>query len=95
MNMDIVIKTTLIDYLGELNGGVSISIGLTVADDFTFESIYWIHPDGHYLLETEDDFLKLFGAKESTDLPFLKELISDIDFILPSKYDIFKQFLNI
>lgn len=92
--MEITIKTSLIDYIGELNGGVSIAISLTLENDFSFEAIYWIHPDGKYLLETDDNFLKLFGVSDSQDLPFIDELIVDIDSILASKEEIFENFLN-
>lgn len=92
--MEITIKTSLIDYIGECNSGVSIAITLTLENDFTFEAIYWIHPDGQYILEPEDDFLKLFGVQDSKDLPFIKELIVDIDSILEDKEEIFKAFLD-
>jgi hypothetical protein len=92
--MEITIKTSLIDYIGELNGGVSIAIGLTIEDHFSFESIYWIHPDGNFLLEIDSDFLKLFGVSESNELPFYQELIADIDSIIETKDEIFKTFIE-
>jgi hypothetical protein len=92
--MELEIKTSIIDYVGETHGGVSILIGLTVDNGFTFEAIYWIHPTMEYILEIEPDFLKLFGVADSSELPFLNEIIADIDTILPDKEEIFTEFLG-
>lgn len=86
------IKPSLIEYLGEKNNGVSISIALSIYD-FSFESIYWIHPEGWHTLECDTNFLKIFGVKETEDLPFLHDLIDEIETVLPSKKEIFKEFL--
>lgn len=91
--MNLTIKTSLIDYIGELNGGVSIAISLTLEDDFSFEAVYWIHPDGKYIIEVEDDFLKLFGIDDIQNLPFIDELVADINSIISKKEEIFKAFL--
>ena len=91
--MILTIKTSLIDYIGELNGGVSIAISLTLEDDFSFEAVYWIHPDGKYIIEVEDDFLKLFGIDDMQNLPFIDELVTDINSIISKKEEIFKAFL--
>ena len=87
------IKTAILDYMGELNNGVCISITITLYD-YSFQSVYWIHPDGYHTLECEENFLKLFGVTTTERLPFLKELVEDIESILPEKDDIFKEFLN-
>jgi hypothetical protein len=91
--MELELKTSIIDYLGEKHGGVSILIGLTLSDDFTFESILWIHPTMEAVFEAEADFLKLFGVSVSEELPFLSDIISDIETILPSREEIFSEFL--
>jgi hypothetical protein len=90
--MELEIKTSIIDYLGATHGGVSILVGLTVANDYTFEAIYWIHPTADYILEAEADFLKLFGADDAQELPFINELVADIESILPDKNEIFEAF---
>jgi hypothetical protein len=92
--MELEIKTSIIDYNGELHGGVSIVVGLTINNDFTFEAIYWIHPEMDCILEAEPDFLKLFGADNTEELPFLKELVADIDSILPTRTEIFAEILG-
>lgn len=90
---EITIKTGLVDYKGETNGGVSIIVSFTLYD-YSFEGVYWIHPDGYRTLETEPKFLKLFGVDKVDDLPFLELLLNDIDKILPEKKEIFKEFLT-
>ena len=90
---ELTIHTSVIDYLGEVNGGVSISISLTLYD-YSFEAIYWIHPDKYHTLEIDPKFLKLFGVEKTEDLGFLKEMIEDIDKTIPDREEIFKEFLN-
>lgn len=88
---ELVLKTSIIDFLEEVNGGVSILIGITIYE-FTFQCIYWIHPDKLDFLECEKDFLKLFGVEETDKLPFYKELCSDIDILIGDKENIFTEF---
>lgn len=87
------IQTSVVDYLGEVNGGVSILISLTMYD-YSFEGVYWIHPDQYNTLELDPDFLKLFGVEKTEDLVFLYELIEDLNGTIPDTEEIFKQFLN-
>mgnify|MGYP001803437907 CR=1 FL=1 len=84
--MKFVLKTSLINYEEVVNGGVSILMSLTLQDNFSFQCIYWIHPSGEKMLEIDEKFLKIFGIKESKDLP--------LDKILPEHNEIFKEFLN-
>ena len=90
---EITIKTGLVEYKGELNGGVAMTVSITMYE-YSFESVYWIHPDGYNTLETDPNFLKLFGVDKIDDLPFLEMLLQDIDAMLPKKEEIFKEFLT-
>ena len=89
---EIPIQTSIIDYLEPMNGGVPISVCITIYH-FTFQGIYFIHPLGSCYLELEPDFLKLWGSVNTITLPFYEELCKDIDFILPNKELIFKELL--
>lgn len=93
-NDEINISTSIIDYLEPINGGIPIIISITIYE-FTFQAIYWIHPESHYFLECENNFLKLWGETETLNLPFYIELCQDIESLLPDKELIFKEFLNI
>lgn len=88
-----VIKTSLIDWFGKMEGGVGAFIGLTVDGNVTHEGLYWVHPDGRKELELENKFLLHFNAKTSKELPFINELYIDIESILPSRDEIFNKFL--
>jgi len=88
---ELVLKTSIIDFLEEVNGGVSILIAITIYE-FTFQAIYWIHPDNLDLVECEKDFLKLFGVEETDKLPFYKELCSDIGTLIGNRENIFTEF---
>lgn len=90
--MELPVRTGIIDYGTPINGGVPIYISISLYD-FSFESCYWIHPNGDVLLECEERFLKLWGVDDTEKLPFYNELCQDIDVILPKKEDIFNEFL--
>ena len=90
---EITIKSSLIDYLEPINGGIPISICFTILE-FTFQGIYFIHPNNNYFLEIEPNFLKLWGCSDTQSLPFYEELCKDIEKILPIKEDIFKEILK-
>ena len=89
-----IIKTNLIDWQGVIEGGVAIYIGITIDDNKTYESLYWIHPDGSRTLQTDKEFLKLFNVENEEELIFYDALLDDIDSILPDKKQIFELFLN-
>lgn len=91
---EIVLKSSIVDYLEPINGGVPIVVTITIYE-FTFQGIYWIHPEGHYFLECEDNFLKLWGETDTLNLPFYVELCKDIESILPNKEIIFKEIMGI
>ncbi len=93
--MEITIKSSIIDYIGELKGGVAIHISLTLEDKHTFEAVYWIHPDGRAEIEIDEIFVsKLFGSETVEELPFYDELMEDIDSILPDKNELFGEFIQ-
>lgn len=89
-----VIKTSLIDWIGELEGGVGAFIAITIDDTKTLEAIYWVHPDGRRGLKTEAEFLVKFKVKKEEDLPFLEDLLDDIESVLPTKEEMFKTFIS-
>ncbi len=90
----IIIKSSVVDYMEPINGGVPILVAITIYD-FTFQSIYWIHPFLESFLECEDNFLMLWGEDKTEKLPFYDILCKDIESILPDKNDIFREILGI
>jgi hypothetical protein len=87
------IKTSLLEWYGVMQGGVAVFIAITIDDIKTIESIYWVHPNGSRTLHTSTEFLNLFNVEKIEDLVFYKDLLDDIDSILPSRDDIFNTFL--
>jgi hypothetical protein len=94
LDNEITIKTSIADYLEPVNGGVCVLILLSIYH-FNFQGIYWIHPEGHYFLECEANFLKLWGETNTLKLPFYVELCKDIECILPDKKHMFKEILGV
>ncbi len=90
---EISIKTGIIDYSEPINGGVPINISISIYE-FSFEAIYWIHPNGNSLLECEPNFLKLWGVDDTNKIPFYDELVMDIECILPDKNEIFDEIIK-
>ncbi len=90
---EILIKTSIIDYLEPINGGISVLVSITLYE-YSFQCIYWFHPEGHYFLECEDDFLRLWGEEDTLNLPFYTELCKDIESILPDKNLLYDELLK-
>lgn len=82
--MQITIKPSLVEVLGMDSGGVSCNVALTLEDDFSFESVYWAHPNGNRVIETEERFLRLFGAASTAELPFYEDLLVWVAVSLPT-----------
>ena len=87
------IKTSLINYLEPLHGGIPIHVAITMIEEVSLEAIYWIHPEGVRYLEVHNDFLELFEIESIEDFPFINELMDDIDTILPNHEEIFLELL--
>jgi hypothetical protein len=88
------IKTSLIDWIGEMEGGVAVLIGITLNDIKTIDGVYWTHPDGRRGIKLEHIFLRYLRVQREEDIPFIEDLLNDIESILPPKEEIFKQFLE-
>ena len=88
------IKTGLVEYMGEMKGGVSIHISFTIYD-ISFHAVYWIHPQYPPYLECEERFLKLFKVNHIKDVgdEFYQLLLDDINSILPNHDEIYDEFL--
>lgn len=87
------LKTSIIDYLDLINEGVPIHICMNIYS-YSFHAIYWIHREQNSLLECEPNFLKLFSVNSTYDIPFINELIEDIETILPDREEIFSLLTN-
>ena len=87
--MQLTIKPSLVEVLGVDSGGVSCNVALTLEDDFTFESVYWAHPNGNRAIETEERFLRLFGAETTDALPFYDDLLNWVAVSLPTLDELF------
>jgi len=88
-----IIKTSILEWHEIIEGGVSVFIALTIDDNKTYESLYWVHPNGSRTLVADKEFLSLFNVEKTEDLQFYVELMDDIDTILPSRDDIFNAFI--
>jgi hypothetical protein len=91
--MEMTIKTSVVDYMSAVNGGVPILMCFNI-DEYSFEGVYWIHRNGNRALVIEDRFLRLFGVGDTDDLPFLGELHTEIDAVIGDWEEIFKSCLD-
>jgi hypothetical protein len=89
---EIDIYTGIIEYLGVENDGISLLISITIPPKYTFQGVYWFNREDKYILVLEDDFLKLFGVHETNDLPFINDIVKDIELGLPDKEEIYREF---
>jgi len=85
---------TVIDYLGEIGGGVAVILSMKVRDKI-YEIAYWFDPDNNYLISADENFLKDYNLNSIYDYKDYKELAYYIHtFVLDNKKEIFKEFLT-
>jgi hypothetical protein len=85
---------TVIDYLGEIGGGVAVILSMKVQDKI-YEIAYWFDPDDNYLISADENFLKDYNLNSIYDYKDYKELAYYIHtFVLDNKKEIFKEFLT-
>jgi len=85
---------TVIDYLGEIGGGVAVILSMKVQDKI-YEIAYWFDPDNNYLISADENFLKDYNLNSIYDYKDYKELAYYIHtFVLDNKKEIFKEFLT-
>ena len=93
------ISISLIDYIGimpsEEGDGVAVLLSLVIKEN-TYELVYWFNPDNKFRIVIEDKFYQNFpNVKNIYDYEYLIDLLYHIDTqVLPSREEIFKEFLS-
>jgi len=88
------INVSLIDYIGEIDGGVAVILSLLLNKE-PYEIIYWFNPKNDFRITIEEKFYEHFpDVKDIYDYEYLVDLLFHIDTeVLPKREDIFKEFL--
>lgn len=85
---------TVIDYIGEINGGVAVLLSMKVQDKI-YEIGYWFDREDNYMISADDNFLKDYNIKTIYEYKDYKRLSHYIHrFVLHNKEEIFKEFLS-
>jgi len=85
---------SIIDYIGEINGGVAILLSMKVKDKI-YELSYWFDKEDNYLMSIDENFLNDYNIKNIYEYKNYKKLAYYIHkFILTNKEEIFKEFLE-
>lgn len=92
--MELTLQASFIEFLPPINGGAVVSVALTIEQEFSYEALYWLHPNGNTQLTIDDAFLKLFGATDTPGLPdaVFQAVSNEIQAALPDKTDIFAHY---
>lgn len=92
--MEIDVQANLIEAMDPVNGGVPLAIAIILQQQYTFEAMYWIHPNGEEWLEAEPRLTQLFGAETTDALPaeIHKAFLSEINAAIPPRAEIFAQY---
>lgn len=92
--MELTLQASFIELLPPINGGAVVSMALTIEKEYSYEALYWLHPNGNTQITIEDTFLKLFGAADMTSLPeaVYQAVAHELQAVLPDKTDIFAQY---
>lgn len=85
---------SVIDYLGEIGGGVAILLSMNVVDKI-YQIGYWFDPDNNYMISADENFLKDYNVDSIYEYRNYKELAHYIhNFVLDNKQEIFEEFLE-
>lgn len=85
---------TVIDYIGEIGGGVAVLLSMKIKDNI-YQIAYWFDRDNNYMLSADDNFLQDYNLKDIYEYSNYKKLAYYIHtFVLDNKDEIFKEFLE-
>ena len=92
--MDEVNFISVIDYIGEINGGVAVLLSMKVQEKI-YEIAYWFDKSNNYRISVGDNFLQDYNIKDIYEYKDYKKLAYYIHtFVLDNKDEIFKEFLD-
>lgn len=84
---------SVIDYIGEINGGIAVLLSMKVKDKI-YQIVYWFDKDDNYLISADENFLIDYEIKTIYEYKYYKKLAYYIHtFVLDNKKEIFKEFL--
>jgi len=84
---------SVIDYIGEINGGVAVLLSMKVKEKI-YEIAYWFDKENNYRISADDSFLQDYNIKDIYEYKDYKKLAYYIHtFVLDNKDEIFKEFL--
>ena len=89
--MNSVVSLSIIDLMGEINGGIGILFSLKVKDR-VYELIYWFDNKDNFRLVVDQDFLKDFDLKDIYDYDNLPYLVGFIEKNISDKIGLLEQF---
>lgn len=85
---------SVIDYLGEIGGGVAVLLSMKIMDKI-YQIAYWFDKDDNYMISADGNFLQDFKINDIYEYPNYKKLAYYIhNFVLDNKEEIFKEFLE-
>ena len=85
---------SVIDYIGEINGGVAVLLSMKVIEKI-YEIAYWFDKENNYRISVDDNFLQDYNIKDIYEYKDYKTLAYYIhNFVLDNKEEIFKEFLT-
>jgi len=85
---------SVIDYLGEIGGGVAVLLSMKIKDKI-YQIGYWFDPDDNYMISADENFLKDYNLNNIYEYKNYKMLAYYIhSFVLDNKKEIFKEFLD-
>jgi len=84
---------SIIDYIGEINGGVAVLLSIKVRDKI-YQLLYWFTRDDNYIMSIDENFLRDYNIKNIYEYENYKKLAFYIHtFVLNNNEEIFKEFL--
>ena len=83
---------SVIDYLGKVKDGIGVVLSINI-NDTIYQMIFWFNKDYKYVLNVDDEMLKVLNIKSIYEYENLENLLKSIFMTLPPVKELFEKFI--
>jgi hypothetical protein len=85
------VSISVLDYIGKVKDGVGVVLSINI-DDKVYQMVFWFNKNCHFVLDVENDLLKILNIDSIYDYEHLDDLLMKIFLALPPVKEMFEKF---
>lgn len=89
-----IISLSIIDIVGEIEGGLGILFNFLVNQKDSYEVLFWYNEDGHILMEAEDKLLERLNVESIYDYDKFETMAFVFYQHIPNPDDLLKEYVK-